>query len=775
MPGAALLARAARALSAAEIDRLRAALGAPEAEDDPETQDLLRRFLLAQVLGRLAGPPSLDRLLAGLVAIAIEATAAERGTLFLHDPATDELYSRVAEGGEIAEIRIPAASGLAGACYASGNPLTSDDPYGHPAFCADVDQRSGYRTRSLLCVPVRDDAGVVVGVMELLNRREGSFSAGDVALVELITAPAAAALLQARAWERLERSLATESRSTGVYEALSLDLRLEALLPELVDSAACLLESERATLFLHDAVRGEIRSQVTTGGPISAIRMASDAGIAGAAFTDDRTIAVQDVYADARFNPAIDGATGYRTRNVLCTPVHDGEGRPVGVLEVLNRRQGDYTDRDRQRIEAFARQVGVALRNARRYEDAVRRRMHDEALLTAFPSGVLTLDASLRVTTANPVAARLLGVAVEGLNGRLLGELLGTDSAWLAETLHALPAGSGAASFPAVDLVTASGQRLRVNVGCTPLPEADGTSQGRLLVLEDLTREERMRATMARYLTKDVVDEVLANIDVPPESRTQVASVLFCDIRRFTQLTEAQSTPETVAMLNEYFTAMVEVVLRHGGVLDKFIGDAIMAVFGAPRCTTTHADDAVAAAGDMLRALAGVNAHRRSAAVPPLEIGIGIATGEVTAGGIGSDERMDYTVIGDTVNLAARLEAANKYYHSSVLLCAETRRRLTVAQPCREIDLIRVRGRDRAVAVHELVPGVDAESRSVREAFDAALCCYRARDWTTALRGFSKVLRLRPADGPAWVYVDRCLGYQRKSPPEGWDGVCDLG
>jgi adenylate cyclase len=179
-------------------------------------------------------------------------------------------------------------------------------------------------------------------------------------------------------------------------------------------------------------------------------------------------------------------------------------------------------------------------------------------------------------------------------------------------------------------------------------------------------------------------------------------SVLFSDIRNFTTATE-QGPPEgVVAQLNEYFGAMVEVLFRHQGTLDKFVGDMVMGLFGAPLPDPRHADHAVLAALDMMDALAGLNDRWRAEGRPAVDIGIGINSGEMIAGNIGSEAIMSYTVIGDAVNLGSRLESLNKQYGTHILISDATRAALTIAVDTRPIGEVTVKGRREATMVYEV-------------------------------------------------------------------------
>ena len=173
-----------------------------------------------------------------------------------------------------------------------------------------------------------------------------------------------------------------------------------------------------------------------------------------------------------------------------------------------------------------------------------------------------------------------------------------------------------------------------------------------MIVLEDITSEKRVKSAMARYMSPQVAQQLLAEGESVLGGKAQNVSILFSDVRDFTTVSEALGPRETVTMLNEYFERMVDVVMSHGGVLDKFIGDAIMASFGVPFNEEQDADNALKVANGMIVALHALNQDRVKAGKDAIDIGIGIATGSVIVGNIGSPKRMEYTVIGDSVNLA---------------------------------------------------------------------------------------------------------------------------
>jgi adenylate cyclase len=226
-------------------------------------------------------------------------------------------------------------------------------------------------------------------------------------------------------------------------------------------------------------------------------------------------------------------------------------------------------------------------------------------------------------------------------------------------------------------------------------------------------REKReVKRLFGRYVSKDVYEELLAH----PEraelgGKRREMTVLFSDIRGFTTITESGQPEDLVAQLNEYFSRMVEIVFRHHGTVDKFVGDMVMALFGAPLDDPAHAEHAAAAAVDMVRELGRLNAKWAAEGRTPLDLGIGLNSGEMIAGNIGSSSIMSYTVIGDNVNLGARLESLNKDYKTRIIISDSTRGRLTGTYDIRPLGTVTVKGRTRPVAIFEIhVPSPVAEA-----------------------------------------------------------------
>ena len=741
-----------------------------------QVAELLGRFsVLVEVNKTVAKSTSLDVMLPHLIEVITEVLHADRATLFLHDDHSQELFSRVIQGGDVNEIRIRSDSGIAGMVFTSGRSLNIPDAYADPRFNPEIDKQTGYQTRNILCAPIRNRAGSVIGITQVLNKPNGGFSDADAILLDTITTQAAAALEHARFLEELEKVHLDEVTLLEVSGAVSGDLDLDSLLAKIMQATTTLTSAERSTLFVHDPETGELWSRVAQGTESGEIRLPSDHGLAGAAFTTGGTLNIADAYADARFNPEFDLQTNFKTRSMLCMPLVDRLGQPIGVMQVLNKIGGAFTAIDESRLRAFCAQAAVALENAKLFQDVLRLKNYNEGILKSLSNGVITLDPKFVVTKTNEAALRIFGHLEDDLVGRPAAQVFGNTNHWIVKSLSFVSETGGNDYHADADLMREDGATVSVNLTVAPLKDIDANPIGYLLVIEDLTREKRIRITMSRYLAKEVVDKLLEADEDAFLAASQQATVLFSDIRQFASLTESLGANETVNTLNDYFTDMVDVVLRHGGILDKYIGDAIMAVYGAPMVSQRDADNAVTCAIEMRRALERFNKRRVSCGLEPIEMGIGISTGEVVAGSIGTTKRMDYTVIGESVNLAARLESATKHYGTSVLVSDTTVSQMKTARSWREIDLLRIAGTNNLIKVFEPLDyypaAVRTELNRVRGAYEEGIRLYRQRRWSEAPAYFEQVLARCPGDKPSKLYVDRCKYYLSEPPTEDWDGV----
>ncbi|MDR1586175.1 MAG: HAMP domain-containing protein [Treponema sp.] len=328
-------------------------------------------------------------------------------------------------------------------------------------------------------------------------------------------------------------------------------------------------------------------------------------------------------------------------------------------------------------------------------------------------------------------------------------------------------------------------------------------------------KEERIRQIFQKYVPKDVIERFFASPEKMLVGDNRSLSILFSDIRSFTTISEGMAPDDLVNSLNRYFSGQVEIIYRRRGIVDKYIGDAIMAFWGAPE---KHDDDAlqsVLSGLDMLDALDGFNENQRRLGKPEFHIGVGINFGEVTVGNIGSERKMDYTVIGDMVNLASRMEGLTKTYHSELLisetLYAELRKtqraapdaehvspdaaRVSPNEPVstpapagsgaasspadgeaarlrfRLLDTVAVKGKTRGVKIYTVKRALSPAEAKAWPIHNEGMALYYRRSFREGAEKFREVLSLLPGDFNADNLYKRCTDYAASPPPAGWDGV----
>ncbi len=569
-------------------------------------------------------------------------------------------------------------------------------------------------------------------------------------------------------------------------QTLGQSLDLEATLQIVMEQARILMQADRSTLFLYRKEMGELWTKVASaadGKTSIEIRIPANRGIAGYVASTGLALNISDAYQDHRFDPSTDKKTGYLTRNILCLPVFNSANELIGVTQLINKQQGSFTASDEEFMRAFNIQAGIALENARLFENVLLEKQYQKDILQSLSNAVISTDMQGCIVTINDAALELLGCPLQEqgskstkliwehhLIGRLIWDLIPIDNLQfrLEDSLkngarHYVPeqaltvglhhiinpeshsqcevqdTGNGntrylrhqqTPSYPILairdrhhpDIFIPWNQPLiprseflsvemvkilerSINLTVNPLTNPEGDVRGGLVVLEDISQEKRLKTTMYRYLTPHVAEQVMAlGEDALMVGERKDVSILFSDIRGYTTLTENLGAAEVVSLLNQYFETMVEAVFNYEGTLDKFIGDALMAVFGAPLpLSENHAWCAVQSALDMRHRLEEFNQRRMGQAQPKIYIGMGISSGEVVSGNIGSHKRMDYTVIGDGVNLSSRLEGVTKEYGCDIILSEFTYNLCSDRIWVRQLDKIRVKGKHQAVNIYELI------------------------------------------------------------------------
>jgi len=288
-------------------------------------------------------------------------------------------------------------------------------------------------------------------------------------------------------------------------------------------------------------------------------------------------------------------------------------------------------------------------------------------------------------------------------------------------------------------------------------------------------REKRfLKNAFSQYINPKVVQRILKH----PEQlvlggEERELTVLFSDIRKFTTISETLTPHQLVSFMNRYLTVMTDVLRDHNGTLDKYIGDAIMTIFGAPEYKDDHAVNACKTAIKMMESLYDIRGDWTGEGMPEVRIGIGINTGSMLVGNIGSATRFNYTVMGDHVNLASRLEGLTKLYGVAIICSEFTKDRAGSGFVFRELDLVRVKGKEKPVRIFELMRKdyfTDGEY-AFNPVFEKGLACYRKQHWYEAAKYFKETLEIKSGDSPSNLFIERCEIMKKTSIPKDWDGV----
>ena len=639
---------------------------------------------------------------------------ADRSTLFILDEKTGELWSKVVEGHEIAEIRFPKNLGISGHVVTTGETLNIPDAYQDPRFNQEVDQKTGFRTRTVLCVPVRDEQGKIIGCIQVLNKKDGVFNREDEELLLALGSQAAIALENARLTEQLQKKIERTEVLLDMMHSFTSQLERDRLLPVIMEKITVAMKADRSTLFLLDKKSAELFSRIVQGENINEIRFPKNYGIAGHVVTTGEALNIPDAYQDSRFNQEVDRKTGYHTRTILCMAVKNATGEIIGVVQVLNKRDGAFTEEDEELLRALAAQAAVALDNSNLFEEVLDIKNYNESILRDMATGVVTLDEEGKISTVNPAAQTIFAIRGSEAVGLSYDRVLYAEANqdFVRAIGGVLTTGQKYSGYDLKYLLPGREDSVNFNVSIVPLKNSKRKHIGQVLVVEDITQEQRMMSTLSRYVDRGVAEQLVKNKDSLKLGgvKTKV-TILFSDIRDFTTLSERLGAEEIVELLNGYFSRMVQVIFSHGGTLDKFMGDAIMAVFGAP---VHHDDDpirTVKAALQMRRELKAFNAKRREEGKIQIQNGIGIGYGEAISGNIGSEQRMDYTVIGDVVNLSSRLEGLTKGYAQKILISESVYLDIRDQVSCVPLETVRVKGKKQETVIYGINDDTVVSSR----------------------------------------------------------------
>jgi class 3 adenylate cyclase len=417
----------------------------------------------------------------------------------------------------------------------------------------------------------------------------------------------------------------------------------------------------------------------------------------------------------------------------------------TGVIECMNKKQGGFSEEDMKLLRALSAQVSVALDNARLHAREVEMRTYLERVQGSISSAIVTLDESYGLVVCNRAAEKLLR-AGNGQKESDIRKILGDGNRDILEVVEQAYRNRASANRDELMLKHSEGSTSTINMSIAPLEDAEQAFKGLVLVLDDITREKRVRSAFGQYLAPAVIEELLENPDklkLGGEKRELTA--MFTDIEGFTTLTENMDPESLVALLHEYFDMACEIVLRHGGTIDKIVGDALHVIFNAPVQVPDHAARAVRCARELAHFSQQVMADQRKRGLALGRTRIGINTGPCIVGNFGGTARFDYTAHGDAINTAARLEGANKHLGTTICVSESTMTQCGDEIAFRPIGRLLLKGKSESISVFEPLDE-GSEAAAARDAYIEAFESLTSK-CSDAARKF-RDLALQFADDP---------------------------
>ena len=388
--------------------------------------------------------------------------------------------------------------------------------------------------------------------------------------------------------------------------------------------------------------------------------------------------------------------------NIIIAPLR-AKDNILGYMLLCNKetRHGveAFNQTDLDLLSALCNQGAVALDNARLFKDITQAKQFNESILGSIATGVITLDPLGEIDSINQAGLGILKMNMAEIIGNHYMYLFEKDEE-IIELIQRAEIKNATHSEINMSFLTVSEEAV-VNVSAAPRIDPDGNVQGLVIAIEDITDVSKVKNTFKRYVSKQVVDELLtddAKLNLGGEERE--VTILFSDIRGFTSMSENMKPEKVVSTLNEYFSDMIDIVFKHNGTLDKIIGDELMIVYGAPISADDDTNRAVETAVEMQEQITRLNKNRKKRKEAPIMVGIGINRGIVVSGNIGSRDMMDYTVIGDAVNLGARLcsAASPGEILVSPTVWKETKKQFSY----KELEPIKVKGKKIKVGVYRI-------------------------------------------------------------------------
>ncbi|KAH6587857.1 hypothetical protein BASA50_011048 [Batrachochytrium salamandrivorans] len=673
----------------------------------------------------------------------------------------------------------------------------------------------------VLSAPVFGDGMKVSGIIEVINKQSGNpfFNVEDEFMIKALAS--LGTLLFNQTNVKLSAIKKTDDIKLFLNTASMMATEkadMGDLLQVIMQAARELVSADRCTLLMLDKEKEELCSTVAQG--YTEIRFPMSKGIAGHVVMTGETLNIQNAYTDSRFNRDVDMHTGYHTRNILCVPMLDQHQKIIGVAEMINKLPDDthFTKEDEAQLSSFSSLAASTIEKQLAFkklhdelQEMIRLRTYMISILQSINSVVISLNDDGRLVSINNAECMNFSQSLTSMRLTSFEHWLGHENSQLVSDIMRVQTTSMPISGRNYPFKLGNNPTRYINYSIQKLsydyevdrqmevqvPRSSGRTgdpnrqslqeedissfphiTGVLLVLDEITPQSSLEETLGRQMPSNTVHRIIDD-QYKLNGEKQKVTVLVADIRGFTATTDGLAPHKIVDYLNNFYEVVAIAVQSEGGVLNKISGDSATVVFGLPYPSPDDTYKAVKSALKIRQAIDDLNKKHEMNELPGIRVGIGLATGSALCAAIGPPRLQEYTIVGEPVLLAHRLEEIALVYGVSIMSCEITRADIKDRFHTREIDIAAIRGIRNTIPLFEIMASSDHDLNhdvmTTLICFELGLSEYRAKNWQAAVMHFKKAISLSD-DRPPRTLIERCKGLidGKYEVSDDWDGVWRL-
>ncbi|KAI9209734.1 uncharacterized protein BJ171DRAFT_453904 [Polychytrium aggregatum] len=721
-------------------------------------------------------------------------------TLYLLDDSRRKLLPRVSNWNKNAQDALDVDRVFCTTQVLKGEIGNLYNVKGSDLYTNELDETYGkIEVECIVSVPMFSQSNHVVGVLEIINKVSGSpyFGAEDEFVLKSLASMWTLRLDSVRTTHDTIRKVDDMQILLKTASNMSSEMELGDLTITIMNTVKELLGAERCTLFILDREKQELWSAVAQG--TAEIRIPHNRGIAGHVVQTGELLSIPDAYSDPRFNRAIDLKTGYRTRNILCVPMKNSSNKIIGVVQIINKlpESSHFTKDDESLILSFSSLAAETLEKSMAFKKMkenleASRKTNEllEAVALYTPGVVVTIDASGNVIRVNQPDKLDEPIWIPESQPIKYEQFFGEANPQLLVDISRAMLTKNTTVYGQEYEWIVNENVKRINYRINQIVLSGGL--GAIVVVEEITESLRIKSIISRqdlslewravvylhdgngYMPPAIVNKLMED-RARLEGIRQKGSVVQINLEDYCVQSDLMSPTTGIAVLNRFYTYMLESLVSEQGILDHYAGESCQALFGLPFGKSDDAVRAVRFAFKVRVFLEEFNLKNVKLGASKLDYGIGITTGTLLAGLIGSTKRQDYSVVGDSCAIAKLLESATKTYGTIILICDRTQDEVREKFHLREVDTISS-GKGKPVTVYEVLAPIDIElshdNMTSLICFELGLAEYRAQKWQGAISHFKKAVQLTD-DRPSKLFIERCRAIMegRCTIPTIWNGV----